>query len=144
VNFRGERRANATHQSATDPEARLAKKSAGKEARLCYSANALMENRHTLLIDFRVEPADGYAERRAALVMLDENLPGNRRITVAGDRGYDTREFVAGCCALRVSRMSPRIRRAQVARRWIDAPCAMAVMPLANAFASRSRRPSAG
>ena len=103
VNFRGERRANATHQSATDPEARLAKKGAGKEARLCYSANALMENRNTLLIDFRVEPADGYAERRAALVMLDENLPGNRRITVAGDRGYDTREFVASCRALRVT-----------------------------------------
>jgi hypothetical protein len=74
VNFRGERRANATHQSATDPEARLAKKGADKEARLCYSANALMENRNTFLIDFRVEPADGYAERRAAIVMLDENL----------------------------------------------------------------------
>jgi hypothetical protein len=103
VNFRGERRANATHQSATDPEARLAKKGAGKEARLCYSANALMENRNTILIDFRVEPADGYAERRAAIVMLDENLPGNRRITVAGDRGYETRGFVASCRALRVT-----------------------------------------
>ena len=103
VNFRRERRANATHQSTTDPEARLAKKGAGKEARLCYSANALMENRNTILIDFRVEPADGYAERRAAIVMLDENLPGNRRITVAGDRGYDTRGFVASCRALRVT-----------------------------------------
>jgi transposase len=103
VNFRGERRSNATHQPATDPEARLAKKGAGKEAKLCYSANALMENRNTILIDFRVEPADGYAERRAAIVMLDENLPGNRRITVAGDRGYDTRDFVASCRALRVT-----------------------------------------
>ena len=103
VNFRGERRSNATHLSATDPEAKLARKGAGKEAGLCYSANALMENRNTILIDFRVEPADGYAERRAAITMLDENLPGNRRITVAGDRGYDTRGFVADCRALRVT-----------------------------------------
>src|SRR5579859_5044643 len=56
VNFHGERRSNATHQSTTDPEARLAKKGAGKEAKLCYSANALMENRHALLVDFQVEP----------------------------------------------------------------------------------------
>jgi transposase len=103
VNFRGERRSNATHLPATDPEAKLARKGAGKEARLCYSANALMENRNTILIDFRVEPADGCAERRAAITMLDENLPGNRRITVAGDRGYDTRGFVADCRALRVT-----------------------------------------
>jgi len=58
VNFRGERRTNATHQSTTDPEARLARKGPGKEARLCYSANALMENRNTILIDLQVEPAD--------------------------------------------------------------------------------------
>ena len=110
VNFRGERRANATHQSTTDPEARLAKKGPGKEARLCYSANALMENRNTILIDFRVEAADGFAERRAAITMLDENLPGSRRITVAGDRGYDTRGFVASCRALRVT---PHVARNQ-------------------------------
>jgi transposase len=103
VNFRGERRSNATHLPATGPEAKLARKGAGKEARLCYSANALMENRNTILIGFRVEPADGYAERRAAITMLDENLPGNRRLTVAGDRGYDTRGFVADCRALRVT-----------------------------------------
>jgi transposase len=111
VNFRGERRANATHQSTTDPEARLARKGAGKEAKLCYSANALMENRNTILIDFRVEPADGYAERRAAITMLDENLPGSRRITVAGDRGYDTRGFGASCRALKVT---PHVARNQM------------------------------
>src|SRR6266852_8044170 len=72
VNFHGERRSNATHQSTTDPEAKLAKKGAGKEAKLCYSANALMENRHALLVDFQLEPADGYAERRAAIAMVDE------------------------------------------------------------------------
>jgi len=54
-----------------------------------------MENRNTILVDFQVEPADGYAERRAALAMADERLPGHRRITLAGDRGYDTRDFVA-------------------------------------------------
>ena len=63
VNFHGERRSNATHQSTTDPEAKLAKKGTGKEAKLCYSANALMENRNGLLIDFAGRPADGYAER---------------------------------------------------------------------------------
>src|SRR5271157_4254630 len=103
VNFHGERRSNATHQSTTDPEAQLAKKGAGKEARLCYSANALMENRHALLVDFQVEPADGYAERRAALAMIDGTLPGSRRITLAGDKGYDTRDFVANCRTLGVT-----------------------------------------
>ena len=86
VDFHGARRRNATHQSTTDPEARLAKKSTGKEARLCCSAHALMENRNTILIDFQVEPADGYAERRAAFAMVAARLPGTRRITVGGDR----------------------------------------------------------
>ena len=103
VNFHGERRSNATHQSTTDPEAMLAKKGAGKEARLCYSANALMENRNTILIDFQVEPADGTAERRAAVAMADERLSGQRRITIGGDKGYDSRDFVASCRALKVT-----------------------------------------
>ena len=103
VNFRAERRSNATHQSTTDPEARLARKGRGKEARLCYSANALVENRNTILIDLQVEPADGFAERRAAIAMVDGNLPGSRRITLAGDRGYDTRDFVGSCRALKVT-----------------------------------------
>ncbi len=103
VNFRGERCSNKTHQSATDPEARLARKGAGKEAKLCYSANALVEKRHCLLVDFLVEPADGDAERRTALVMLQPSLPGNRWITVAGDKAYDTRDFVACCRALNVT-----------------------------------------
>lgn len=103
VNFHGERRSNATHQSTTDPEALLAKKGAGKEAKLCYSANALMENRNTILIDFQVEPADGTAERRAAIAMTEERLPGARRITLAGDKGYDTRDFIAACRELRIT-----------------------------------------
>jgi transposase len=103
VNFHGERRGNATHQSTTDPEAKLAKKGTGKEAKLCYSANALMENRHGLLIEFAVATADGYAERNSARVMLETALPGSRRITLGADKGYDTREFVACCRALKVT-----------------------------------------
>jgi len=103
VNFHGERRSNATHQSTTDPEALLARKGKGKEAKLCYSANALVENRNSLLIDFQVEPADGRAERRAAVAMADERLAGSHRITLGGDKGYDTRDFVATCRALTIT-----------------------------------------
>jgi transposase len=113
VNFHGERRRNATHQSTTDPEAQLAKKGAGKEAKLCYSANALMENRHALLVDFQVEPADGYAERRAAIAMVDQRLPGRRRVTLGGDKGYDTSDFVAACRTLTVT---PHVARNQARR----------------------------
>jgi len=113
VNFHGERTSNATHQSTTDPEAKLAKKGPGKEAKLCYSANALMENRHALLVDFQVEPADGYAERRAAIALVDERLPGSRRVTLGGDKGYDTSDFVAGCRALTVT---PHVARNQARR----------------------------
>jgi hypothetical protein len=144
VNFRAECCSNATHQSTTDPEAVLARKGPGKEARLCYSANALVENRNTILIDLQVEPADEFAERRAAIAMVDGNLPGSRRITLAGDRGYDTRDFVGSCRALKVTPTWPRIRRASAARRLTRAPCAIAVTPSANGSASGSRRPSAG
>src|SRR5271165_4347566 len=82
VNFHGERRQNATHQSTTDPEARLAKKGAGKEAKLCYTESVLMENRNGIVIDLRLEPADGYAERRAAIAMVGASLPGRQRITL--------------------------------------------------------------
>jgi IS5 family transposase len=103
VNFHGERRSNTTHKSTTDPEALLARKGKGKEAKLCYSANALAENRNTLLIDLQVEPADGRAERRAAVAMADERLAGSGRITLGGDKGYDTRDFVASCRELQVT-----------------------------------------
>jgi transposase len=102
VNFHGERRQNATHQSTTDPEARLAKKGAGKEAKLCYTESVLMENRNGLVIDLRVGAATGHAEREQGLVMLDA-LGGARRITVAGDKGYDSAGFVASCRALNVT-----------------------------------------
>lgn len=96
VDFHGEVRSNATHESTTDPEARLAKKGAGKEARLAFSGNALMENRHGLCLDIHIRTADGYAEREAALKMLARQ--GRKRIkpkTLGADKGYHTKDFVA-------------------------------------------------
>jgi transposase len=103
VNFHGEKRGNETHESKTDPEAKLARKGNGKEAKLAYSAHALMENRNGLVLDLMVDIADGRAERRNALDLLDENLPGQRRITLGADKGYDTRDFVAQCRARNVT-----------------------------------------
>src|SRR5262245_40050257 len=87
VNFHGERRSNATHASTTDPEARLARKGPGKEAKLAYQGHALMENRHGLVVDTCVTQAMGTAEREAAVAMAT-NL--RRGATVGGDKGYDT------------------------------------------------------
>jgi transposase len=93
VNFRGEARKNDTHQSTSDPDARLYKKSTGSEAKLCYLGHLLTENRHGLIVDALVTAATGTAERDAALTMLGD-LPDGGRITVAGDKNYDTRDFV--------------------------------------------------
>jgi hypothetical protein len=97
VDFRGDKRSNETHRSTTDREAKLARKSNGTTAKLSFSAHSLMENRNGLLVDFRVGPATGTAERDIALEMVDDELPGRRRITLAGDKGYDTRDFVKSC-----------------------------------------------
>ncbi len=96
VDFHGETRSNETHESTTDPDARLARKGNGKEAKLSYSAHALIENRNGLLVDFQMDEANGYAERLSALDMIDVNLAG-RRATLAGDKGFDTRDFVEAC-----------------------------------------------
>jgi transposase len=97
IDFHGEKRCNDTHESTTDPDARLARKSKGHQAKMSYSAHALIENRNGLLVDFQMDEANGTAERRCALEMLDENLPGQWRITLGGDKGFDTRDFVE-CC----------------------------------------------
>ncbi len=70
---------------------------------MSYSLNGLMENRNGLLVDLAVLPADGYAERDAAVMMLEGSVPGNHRITVGGDKGYDTKDFVADCRKLKVT-----------------------------------------
>jgi len=108
VDFHGEKRGNATHESTTDPEAKLARKGNGKEAKLCYGAHALMENRNGLLMDLHVAGVLDETERQAALRMIDRSVPGSRRITVAADKGYDTRGFVAGC---RERRVTPHVAR---------------------------------
>jgi transposase len=96
VNFRGERRANETHESKTDPQAQLARKGEGKESKLSYCGNLLVENRNGLIVDAEVFQANGTAERDAALVML-EQIPGTKPVTVGGDKGFDTFGFVAEC-----------------------------------------------
>lgn len=93
VNFRGEARKNDTHQSTTDPDARLFKKTTGSEAKLAYLGHLLMENRNGLIVDALVSAATGTAERDAAVAMLGE-LPDRGRITIGGDKNYDTRDFV--------------------------------------------------
>jgi transposase len=102
VNFHGTARRNDTHQSTTDPDARLAKKGPGREAKLSYAAHLLMENRHGLIVDTVVSTADGYAEVDAAIAMLGE-LPQGRRLTVAADKAYDTPRFVAACRAMAIT-----------------------------------------
>ena len=95
VDFHGQRRSNQTHQSTTDPEARLARKSNAAPAKLCYAGHLLMEHRSALIVDLELTEASGYAERDAALAMLGR-LPGRkRRRTLAGDKGYDVAGFVA-------------------------------------------------
>ena len=96
VNFRGERRSNETHQSTTDPEARLARKSNATPALLCHSAHALMENRHGLCLDIGIAVADGHAERETAEKLLRRfrRRHGVKPQTVSGDRGFEAGEFL--------------------------------------------------
>lgn len=96
VDFKGEKRSNATHASTTDPQARLYKKSPGTGAVLCFMGHALMENRHGLVVQGDLTQADGHAERKAALEMVHRHSPGStRRLTLGADKGYDSADFVA-------------------------------------------------
>jgi transposase len=107
VDFRGQRRSNATHQSTTDPESRLLRKGKGKEAKLVFIAHALMENRHGLLVDFQVSEATGTAERDAVPQLLEAARErGLHPRTLGADRGYDTRDCVA---QLREQRVTPHV-----------------------------------
>jgi len=111
VNFHQQRRTNATHRSTTDPDARLYKKAQGREARLGYLGHVLLEHRSGLIVRTAVTPADGYGERDAALVMIAA-VPGPHRITVAADKGYDTRDFVAGVRAPHIAQHTTKRRSA--------------------------------
>jgi transposase len=102
VNFHGETRRNDTHESTTDVDARLARKSNSHEAKLSYCGNVLIENRNGLVVDTELLQASGTAERDAALLMA-ETIPGTQRVTLAADKGYDTREVVKELRAMNVT-----------------------------------------
>ncbi|WP_254885301.1 transposase, partial [Salipiger sp. HF18] len=98
VNFKGEKRSNATHASTSDPDARLYRKSPGTGAMLCFLGHALMENRSGFAVQGDLTQADGHAERRAALDMMHRQSPGStRRLTLGMDKAYDAAGFVADC-----------------------------------------------
>jgi transposase len=114
-NFHGQKRTNDTHQSTTDPDARLYKKSYGKESKLSYLGHTLVENRNGLIAAAMVTHADGYAERDAALLMLDQKQKNrSRRITVGADKAYDTRDFVT---TLRELKVTPHVTKNENGRR---------------------------
>jgi transposase len=92
--FHKEKRSNETHQSTSDPEARLYKKGDGQPAKLCYIGHALMENRHGLAVDGAISQATGTAERETALALIDGRRRGQRRITLGADKAYDVEQFV--------------------------------------------------
>ena len=107
VDFRGEKRSNATHASTTDPDARLYKKSPCTGAMLCFMGHALMENRNGLIVQGDLTQADGQAERRAAIDMIHRHSPGStRRLTPGADKGFDAAGFVAG---LRQACVTPHV-----------------------------------
>jgi len=94
VDFKGQKRSNETHESTTDPEARLYRKGSGMEARLCFIGHTLMENRSGLIVDTRLTAADGHAERIAALSMIEPRADRPRAITLGADKAYDAEDFV--------------------------------------------------
>ena len=102
-NFHKEKRSNETHESTTDPEARLYRKGDGQPAKLCYMGHALMENRHGLVVDACLTGADGHAERIAALHMIEPRADRPRRITLGTDKGYDAEDFVSELRSLNVA-----------------------------------------
>lgn len=104
VIFKGEARSNETHESSTDPDARLYKKSDGEKSRLCYLGHALMENRHGLAVDVQTTLASGTAERDAAKTMVARTV--DKPATLGADKGYDVAEFVA---AMRQAKVSPHV-----------------------------------
>ena len=113
VNFHGEKRSNDTHFSTTDPDAMQARKSSGSAAVLAYRGHLLTENRNGLVVSTRTTQAYGAAERDAALLMV-EDIPGNRRVTLGADKGYDVHDFVG---ELRNMKVTPHVAQNDTNRR---------------------------
>lgn len=114
TDFHRQRRSNETHASTSDPDARLYRKGKGKEAKLCFMGHGLMENRSGLLVDACLTPADGHAERVAALAMIEPHGDRPRAITLGADKAYDTEHFVN---ELRSMRVTPHVAQNTSGRR---------------------------
>ncbi len=104
--FHGEKRSNESHESTSDPDARLYRKGSGRESQLCYMGHALMENRSGLVVSGVLSRATGAAEREAALEMIDHHRPSRRRITLGADKAYDVTAFIRD---LRARKVTPHI-----------------------------------
>jgi transposase len=115
--FSGKPRSNDTHESKTDPEAKLARKGVGQPAKLCFSGHALMENRNGLLVDFRIADANQREEVNTALAMLADGAARSKPITVGADRGFDTKRFVREARELGVT---PHVAQLRVRRSNVD------------------------
>jgi hypothetical protein len=105
VDFHGETRSNETHESTTDPDSRLARKGAGKEAKLSYAGHVLMENRNGLIVNTRLTQATGTCEREASVEMVGD-IPGDGQVTLGADKNYDTKDHVA---KLREKNVTPHV-----------------------------------
>jgi transposase len=114
ADFKGQKRSNETHRSTTDPDARLYRKGSGMEARLCFIGHGLMENRSGLIVDARLTRCSGYAERLAALDMIEPRANRRRPLTLGADKGYDAADFVEDLRSLNVR---PHVARNTTKRR---------------------------
>ncbi len=112
--FHGQKRSNDTHASTTDPDARLYKKGPGKEAKLCFMGHALMENRNGLIVGAVATRASGHAERLAAQHLIEPHAADAQRVTLGGDKGFDTQDFVA---EMREINVTPHVARNDNGRR---------------------------
>lgn len=112
-NFRGEQRKNDTHESTTDPEARLYKKSAGSEAKLSYLGHIMIDNQNGLVVETSYTQSNGTAEREAAVNMVTKFKRRRHRITLGADKAYDTRQFVS---ELRTRNVTPHVTQNQTNR----------------------------
>jgi transposase len=103
VDFKGKKLKNDTHASVTDPDARLYRKGKTKESKLCYQGHTLMENRSGLIVKTQVTTASGTGEREAAKTMVKKLPRTTRRISLGGDKGYDTADFVKELRSLKIT-----------------------------------------
>ena len=139
MNFNGEQRSNETHESSTDPDAKLARKLRGKKAKLSYFGNLLIENGNGLIVNTELLQANGTAERDAALL-----IPAEQRVTLGADKGDDTKAFVAECLQTNVTPPVAQTPNAPAGVPSTHAPPATQVTRSVSRNASGLRNASAG